>query len=156
MIFDKRRRYAKVYTPYYDNLADWDDPEAWLKSYHSVPKKPRNLFCVHWTHLEVFNGGFWQFFFNSTGVMAPEAVVAFKAIGMSDVAAVIERAMSKLGPAFPRLKAGREQLVGEVDKQKIDFDEEDDAFYALADTDKIFFRNPRFVEFADAYAFETP
>ncbi|WP_369973953.1 DUF4375 domain-containing protein [Polaromonas sp. SP1] len=35
----------------------------------------RHLFAVHWCQSEICNGGFMQFFANSTGVLAPE--VAF-------------------------------------------------------------------------------
>lgn len=42
-------------------------------------------------------GGFSQFFSNSTGVLAPEAVEGFKAIGKPVVAGSVEQTMSLLG-----------------------------------------------------------
>ena len=96
-------------------------------------------------------GGLWQYFFNSTGTSAPEAVDGFMAIGMPNVSAVIQEAISKLGTPFPGEKAAREGIVCAPDDQ-IDFSDLDNKFYDLADTDRFFRKLPKFVPFADAYA----
>ena len=43
---------------------------------------------------EVLNGGFFQFFFNSTGMLADEAVVGAHRIGAEDVASIIRAALN--------------------------------------------------------------
>ncbi|SLN18937.1 hypothetical protein ROA7450_00595 [Roseovarius albus] len=150
-IFNAPREYPSVYLPYYDQFNFYDGRDVWLKSISGIPQKAVHLFCIHWLHLEVYNGGFWQYFYNSTGVSASEARDGFLAIGMREVASIVESAMAELGEPFPFDKRARESIVGPPD-DRIDFGELDDAFYALADTDQFFRKLPKFVPYADAYA----
>ena len=150
-IFHAPRQYPEVYARYYDQFNFYEGRDVWLQSIADIPAKSVHLFCVHWLHLEVYNGGFSQYFYNSTSTSAPEARDGFRAIGMEDVAAIVDDAMLMLGTPFPFEKAEREALVGYTD-DLLDFGKLDSAFYELADTDKIFRRKPRFVDFADAYA----
>ncbi|WP_164468170.1 DMP19 family protein [Caulobacter vibrioides] len=45
-----------------------------LAGFSAVPTPSKHLLATHWLQSEVHNGGFSQFFSNSTGVLAPEAV----------------------------------------------------------------------------------
>jgi hypothetical protein len=65
------------------------------------------LYAAHFCQSEVCNGGFTQFFWNSTGVLAPEAVEGFQAIGQPKVADVVQRAINMLGSPFKRDRAAR-------------------------------------------------
>ena len=150
-IFNAPRAYTSVYAPYYDRFNFYDGREAWLKSISEIPKKAVDLFCVHWLHLEVYNGGFWQYFYNSTATSAPEAQEGFKAIGMQRVADIVEEAMVRLGTPYPMEKSVREKIVGSP-QDRMDFDALDAAFYEAADTDTFFRKLPKFVPFANAYA----
>jgi hypothetical protein len=64
----------------------------------------------------------YPFFWNSTGVLAPEAVDGFIAIGQPHVADVLQRAMNMLGSPFRRDRAARwsalDTLRDEHDKQR--------------------------------------
>ena len=73
-LFNAPRAYPAFYEPYCDSFNFYDGREAWLQSIVNIPPKAIHLFSVHWLHLEVYNGGFWQYFFNSTGTTAPEAI----------------------------------------------------------------------------------
>jgi hypothetical protein len=48
------------------------------------------------------NGGFLQFFWNSTGLIAPESADGFNEIGMPKLAALVTAAAALLGSPFPR------------------------------------------------------
>lgn len=150
-LFNAPRAYPAFYEPYYDSFNFYDGREAWLQSIVNIPPKAVHLFSVHWLHLEVYNGGFWQYFFNSTGTTAPEAIEGFTAIGMPNVSRVVEEAMAQLGSTFPGDKSTREEIVGPPD-DRMDFGDLDDRLYELADTEKFFRKLPKFVPFADAYA----
>jgi hypothetical protein len=150
-IFHAPRAYPAIYAPFYDRFNFYEGREVWLNSIAGIPEKAVHLFSLHWLHLEVYNGGFWQYFFNSTSTSAPEACAGFRAIGMGDVATVVKDAMSKVGTPFPFDKSAREVIVGGP-RDRMDFNAEDSAFYDLADTERFFRRLPRFVPFADAYA----
>ncbi|AWW74264.1 hypothetical protein CD351_07460 [Erythrobacter sp. KY5] len=151
-IFNAPREYPKVFEPYWDDFNFYDGRAAWLKSIEKIPDKAVNLFAVHCLHAEVHNGGFGQYFFNSTGTSAPEAVRGFGAIGMSEVASLIEDAMAVLGSPYPcdTTDARRDRL--ETLDEDFDFGDFDDRFYELADTEQFFRKLPKFVPFADRYA----
>lgn len=150
-IFSKPRNYPTVYEPYYKKFDFYNGRERWLQSIEEIPSKAVHLFSLHWLHLEVYNGGFWQYFHNSTSISYPEAVDGFRAIGMPEVATIIENAASKLGDPFPFDKTEREEIVGPPDN-RMDFTSYDEEFYELADTEKIFRREPKFVAYAEIYA----
>jgi hypothetical protein len=154
-LFNAPRHYPKAFAKHYDQLAQfYDGRENWLKSIAGVPRSSVRLFSLHWLHLEVYNGGFWQFFFNSAGVMAPEAREGFSAIGMPDVAEIISKAMDRVASPYPFERSERQLVVGFPEERK-DFRDLDKAFWDLADTEKVFRRIPKFVPFADAYANST-
>ena len=150
-IFHAPRKYQKYYAPYYEIFNFYEGREAWLRSIENIPIKAVNLFSVHWLHYEIYNGGFWQYFFNSTCVSFPEAKIGFQAIGMPEVASLIEKAALLVGDPFPFDMDKRRLVVG-YPIDRMDFGELTDKFYELADTDKIFRRQPKFVQFAEAYA----
>lgn len=150
-IFNAPRRYPRVYAPYYEQFNFYDGREQWLASIADAPREAALLFSLHWLHLEVYNGGFWQYFFNSTGNSCPEAIEGFAAIGMPEVATVIESAAAKLGEPFPLDVEKRRELVGDP-QDRMDFEEQEEMFYDLADTDKVFRKLPKFVPYAEAFA----
>jgi hypothetical protein len=86
----------------------YDGPVQFQREFAAVPAKAGNLFASHWCQTEVCNGGFRQFYTNSTGVLAPEAVEAFKELGMPGTAAVVAEANSWFGYAYPRQRQTRE------------------------------------------------
>lgn len=82
-----------------------------LEQFSRVPRQLGDLFAAHWCQSEVRNGGFHQFFLNPTGVLAPEAVAAFRAIGMLEAATVVDEAMRVLGTPWPREQEARQRLL---------------------------------------------
>lgn len=56
------------------------------------------LFCLS----EIHNGGFLQLFWNSSGVLLPEAVEGYRALGMPKLAATFTSAAALLGLPYPR------------------------------------------------------
>ncbi len=69
----------------------WDDPEEFVRRLRSVGLEIGHLYAAHWCQSEVCNGGLHQFFSNSTGLLAPEALEAFRAIGAEDWARYLPR-----------------------------------------------------------------
>jgi hypothetical protein len=87
------------------------EPQLFVEQFRRLSTKVGNLLAAHWCQSEVCNGGFLQFFRNSTGVLAPEAVAGFKAIGLAEWAALVEKAMSYFGSAYPRDREERAKLL---------------------------------------------
>ncbi|MEM8576185.1 MAG: DUF4375 domain-containing protein [Pseudomonadota bacterium] len=150
-LFNAPRAYPEFYAPYNEEFNFYEGREVWLASIENIPEKAVNLFAVHWLHLEVHNGGFWQYFFNSTGTSAPEAERGFRAIGMSNVGDIVAQAIAKVGDPFPGNKHTRRKIVGDPDN-RMDFDDLEMQFYELADTEQFFRKLPKFVPYADRYA----
>lgn len=107
--------YWRLLDPWWERISIYDGPEVFLRELDLAPEPVRILFCSHWTQSEINNGGFAQFFFNSTGVVAPEARNSFQAIQMPGVATSIEKAASLFGEPYPRATEARRRLLDEWD-----------------------------------------
>lgn len=143
--------YWTLVEPIWDTVSIYDGGDVFLQQYTASPEASRVLFAAHWCQSEINNGGFEQFFSNSTGVLAPEGVQAFRALGMPETAALIDKAMEVFGPTYPRERSEREDAL---DKAWDDFDDDADPF---SDLDESFFErveteNGGFESAADHYA----
>lgn len=103
--------------PFWDSVSIYDGPEEFLLGFTETPEHAAHLLALHWCASEVCNGGFHQFFFNSTGVLAPEAVAGFKAIGMPRTAAVVAAAMASFGEPYPRDREERQDALDALTTQ---------------------------------------
>lgn len=144
--------------PFWDTVSIYDGPEEFLQRFTEVPEHAAHLFAVYWCTSEVCNGGLHQFFFNSTGVLAPEAVAGFRAIGMPQTAALVAEAMASLGSPYPRDREERQDALDALDPEDVDddewvspFDEMDDRFYDLLGAE-----NGGLQAAADRYAAQFP
>ena len=143
--------YWTLVDPIWEAVSIYDGPEVFLLQYTAAPEASRVLLAAHWCQSEICNGGFEQFFFNSTGVLAPEAVEAFRKIGMPQIASLIERAMSVFGTIYPRDRAARcaalDDICGASQNDGEAFGDLDDSFFVLIESEK-----GGFEAAADAYA----
>lgn len=101
--------YWRFVEPIWDSVSIYDGTEVFLKEFSNATKKQQVLFAAHWAQSEIMNGGLGQFFGNSTGVLAPEAVEAFMALGMPNCASILVEAMKFFGQSYPRERAVREE-----------------------------------------------
>jgi hypothetical protein len=143
----------------YFNAIDslWDtvyfcgEPETFLKQYKSIDEIRRNLFTSHCCYSEVCNGGFHQFFINPTGVLAPEAALGFKAIGLNSCADIVEQAISFFGNSFPREWEKRNSILDKFSEENLEnwnpFFNLDNEFYDALDLKEFLFE-----KMADKYA----
>ena len=81
------------------------------------------------------NGGFSQFFFNSSGIFANELVDAFQKIGADKMAEICKKAVSIYGDEVPADREKREELLSSDNEEQDEkiaavLTECDDAFYA--------------------------
>jgi len=67
--------------------------------FQALNEKERVAYCIHRLEAEVNNGGFHQFFSNSTGQFAPETLEALAAIGAVKTRTLLERAISIAYPS---------------------------------------------------------
>jgi hypothetical protein len=153
-------KYWSVLDPVWDAI-NIDTPDVFAQTFGVIPRSVGLLYAAHFCQSEVCNGGFTQFFWNSTGVLAPEAVEGFVAIGQAKVANVVQRAINMLGVPFQRDRAARwralDALPGEPAREVQPglpsyrnialFGPLEDEFYSLLASESGGFENA-----ADAYA----
>lgn len=92
----------------------------------------RVFYVVQTLEQEVNNGGFSQFFYNSSGDLANELVDAFTAIGAVKTAAICQRAVAAFRGAVPTDRARRQEQMEGMRCDKL-WDKCDDAFYEYED-----------------------
>ncbi len=106
--------YWSVLEPYWNLVDIHDSAEVFQNGFSSLPQPIQNLFAAHWAVYEIKNGALTQFFFNSTEVLAPEAVTALRALGLSISADALENSMTEFGTPYPREYELRAELVGNI------------------------------------------
>lgn len=144
-------RYWALVKRVWDTISIYHAPDIFLTQFNAASIPSRTLFAAHWCQSEVRNGGFHQFFGNSTGVLAPEAIAAYYTLGMPKVASVVETATNWFGTDYPRKREVRDEMLGVYENKHPNawnpFEQLDDQFFALIDSE-----NGGFTEAADAYA----
>ena len=115
------------------------DPVWWLSDfYHGLDeyekslaqftKAQRQVWAVLWFDSEVCNGGFHQFFSNSTGAVWPEALEGFEAMELMQAHQLLHDAVERMGGS-PSLD-GTERNT-QLHNVCPDFDDLDDGYYKL-------------------------
>jgi hypothetical protein len=145
--------YEALIEPAFESVNICAEPDEFVRQFSSLRPTVGHVFAAHWCQGEVCNGGFHQFFFNSAGVLAPEALRAFKELGLVEWADLLDAAMRLLGTPYPRqlqarhavlpMPSRRGQKRGEWDP----FTELDNRFYAWLTPDSF-----RWEKVANAYA----
>lgn len=88
-----------------------EDELAWFRRLEHVQQV---IYSTHYLAAEVYNGGFHQYFHNTTAVNAPEAVENFRKLGLNDVADLVEESMLVFGPEFPRDRETRQVFLDAI------------------------------------------
>ena len=143
--------YWRAIEPYWESVSIYDGPSVLARDLSHVPRGVADMFSAHWCQSEVRNGGFHQFFYNSTGVLAPEAVDGFRAIGIATCSLLVVKAMDFFPKPYPRERRVRIEILDqhalELREAEDPFDRIDDRFYDVIDTE-----NGGFDAAADRYA----
>lgn len=92
----------------------------------------RVIFIAQILEQEVNNGGFDQFFYNSSGDFSNELVDAFTKIGALKTAEICKKAVSVFNGEVPVNREEREEVFDKIDSDDI-LSECDDAFYDYED-----------------------
>lgn len=104
----------------------------------NLNEKERVFYITQVLEMEVNNGGFPQFFFNSSGMFANELVASFEAIGAKKTSEICKKAISIYGNEVPMDREKREELLtsdDEEEDEKIEalLNECDDEFFEYED-----------------------
>lgn len=102
----------------------------------SVLSNPERVFYITQTlEIEVNNGGFSQFFYNSSVDFTNELIGAFSEIGAWATVAICQKAIAVFDREIPVDRDAREEMLDELERDEIDeiLDECDKAFYEYVD-----------------------
>lgn len=142
--------------PFWNRISIYDGPDRFLEEVATAPTRVQHLFAVHWLVSEVRNGGFHQFFYNATGVLAPEALTGLRAMRLDTWAELLERAMTMLGSPYAREYDARQVRLRAIEGKGGEHvsREQWDPFHALDDAfyDWLHEEDARWERTADAYA----
>ena len=103
--------YWTVLESNWETIDIYHGPETFLRTFSTVRREVGLLFAAHWCQAEVCNGGLGQFFGNSTGVLAPEAVEGFRVLEQTQIAELVTEAMGLLGQPYERERGRRNDLL---------------------------------------------
>ena len=94
-------------------------------------KKEKVIFMTKNLEDEVYNGGFLQFFYNSSGMFSNQLVKAFQEIGATYTADICQKAVRALKRRLPKNEERREKLLDKIVDKDIEniLSECDDMFY---------------------------
>jgi uncharacterized protein DUF4375 len=130
---ENNQGYWRLIHPAWEQIDIYNGADVFLKTYAAAEKSAGLLFAAHFAQSEICNGGFDQLFWNSTGVLTPEAIEGFQTIGMAETAENVRRAMKLLGENYPRERGDRQNALATVNQQMLD--ELDKEFFALIETE---------------------
>ena len=102
--------------------------------YNRLTPGQRALYVLSWADAEILNGGFSQFYFNSTGYFAPDLPASAELVGAPEHARIATRANALLAgerAGVPRARGPREALLDRVPAK--DLSDLDERWYALSD-----------------------
>ena len=123
--------YFAVIEPVFWSVSIYDGPQRYEDDLAQFSKEQRLVLAYHWYLSEVNNGGHDQFYFNSTGIVWPDALEAFTAIGAEDVAAIIKASIDRLGGS-PSLDT--EERRRQLEEMNPDFEDLDNKLYKLEES----------------------
>lgn len=122
---------------YYDLISDafdtidiYEGRRSFKRQIAKWPPHIRHLVAVHWCDSEISNGGLWQLFWNSTGVLVPEALDGYRAIGREDLATVVESSLQRLGTKKAASRSSRQRKLNRLKKEGQDLNDLDDVYFA--------------------------
>lgn len=142
----------------FERVDIYNGASKFLEDFSQLSPPVQHLLAAHWCQSEVCNGGFDQFFENSTGVLAPEAEVGFRAIGLDQVADLVVEAMNRFGVPYPRdhderlLAMEAIQCDNSDDEESDDFDDLGRRFADLDDRFYDLLPDSEFDRYANAFA----
>jgi hypothetical protein len=105
----------------------------------------RAVYALDWTTLEVNNGGWHQFFWNSSGALADEAIAGAELIGAHENAAILRQAAA----VFPRGRVPEDRAERQRILDSLSDAETEDAFGPLEE--RWYARDPELERLMVAY-----
>lgn len=106
----------------------YDDVKTYEASLSQFSTEQRQVYAIVWYIAEVNNGGHDQFFYNSTGIVWPDAKEALEIVGLKEFSRVLDKAAGRFSRPPSRDSDTREDQIYADEPV---FDDLDTEFYEL-------------------------
>lgn len=116
--------YFAVIEPVFCLVSIYDGPQRYEDDLAKFSTEQRLVLAYHWYLSEVNNGGHDQFYYNSTGIVWPDALKAFREIGHSEVVAIIDASVNRLGGNPSLVTEERQEQLEQMNPNFDDLDQE--------------------------------
>lgn len=103
--------YFAIIEPVFRSVSIYDGPERYEEDLAKFSAEQRLVLAYHWYLSEVMNGGHDQFYDNSTGIVWSDALKAFREIGHTEVAGIINESVTRFGAAPSLDKRERQEQL---------------------------------------------
>lgn len=102
-------------------------------TFEELSIREKEAVALFWLDGDVFNGGIHQYFFNSSGDLAPFALSAMSRLGAHSQERLLRSAIAKLGvdPSELQSRDARQERLERLGWETDSFDEETMAWYEL-------------------------
>ncbi|TGM58870.1 DMP19 family protein [Leptospira adleri] len=104
----------------------YEGEKEYIEDLKGFSNEQKYLFAIHRYSAEVNNGGHDQFFFNSSGIVAEDALEGFRKIGLDENYNILKESMDRLGG---KPFKDRDKRTIQLEESKALFDDLDDLFY---------------------------
>jgi len=123
-----------IIEPVWYSVSLYDGDEQYYNDLNIFSKEQSYVFAVKWYLAEVYNGGHYQFYDNSTGIVWEEALAGAKEIGLDEVYSIIKKSVDIMGGSPSKDRAERQETLDNIAQENEDlFDDEDKALYDIDD-----------------------
>jgi hypothetical protein len=132
MSFDKKTEEILKNKSGQDAIIEMDDllSPIFYDNPDKLTKCEKNIVYIEELEREINNGGFNQYFFNSSGDFAMEAINALKIIGSKIFLEILQEAVNKFPDKIvPKDRYERQELLKKIDKNIELWEELDNRFY---------------------------
>ncbi len=102
-------------------LGAWQCPTEADAALAAIAQPQRDLLIMDHALAESYNGSVHQFFFNSSGTLAPNLAEALERRGLPDHAAAIRSGMALFGASYPRDTPARRAVMAGFSQMQDDF-----------------------------------
>lgn len=108
---------------------------SWGENLDVLTEPQKYLYLNQSLEREINNGGFSQYFYNSSGDFAHETIISLRAIGAYKTAEILQNAIDQFpGAAVPRDRAMRQEILEQIESKADEVWERlDKAFYRYED-----------------------
>ena len=106
-----------IIKPVYETVNIYNTYKDYLDSAKIFTLEQRYLLAIIWYFIEVNNGGHYQFFDNSTGIVWKDTLKGFELFGMKEHAANFKNLLAYFGGTISFVREERSELLAQMEEE---------------------------------------